>query len=147
MELPRLSISVRISHRWLLLGLLLSSIGCGSEPEKVQQPENTLFAIQKAYTDAYRKLRRPPQNLQELAPFLSEYGEVNEMMTSPNDGKPIVVIWGTNPEAERTTNPLVIAYEQEGVDGLRFVFTSMGTQQMSDEDFANANFPDGHKPG
>jgi hypothetical protein len=43
--------------------------------------------------------------------------------------------------------PLVIAYEKEGQGGVRFVFTAMGVMTMGPDEFKEANFPQGHKPG
>ena len=71
---------------------------------------------------------------------------MNSLLTSPNDGQPLVVLWGTDPRADQGNSPLVIGYEKQGKGGGRWVFHTMGVVRMTDADFAQARFPKGHTP-
>jgi hypothetical protein len=71
---------------------------------------------------------------------------VNQLLISPNDGQPLVILWGTDPRPDQDPSPLVIGYEKNGKWGQRFVFHTMGVVQMTSADFARARFPGGHQP-
>ena len=60
--------------------------------------------------------------------------------------QPYVVAWGADPRSGMQLKPLVIAYEKEGLSGVRFVYTAMGVMLMGPDEFKEANFPPGHKP-
>jgi hypothetical protein len=105
-----------------------------------------LAAIGRYYAQAEQKLGRPPSSADELKPFLPPGGELSKLMVSPNDNLPYVVVWGT----KITHSPdqyLVVAYEKNGANGYRHVFTPQGTLMLTAEDFAKAAFPPGHTPG
>lgn len=136
--------------------LVLAAIaGCSSTvtpPPSPAAAEN-LRKIALAYNNAVGKNKKPPQNLEQLKPFLKDMGNPEEILRSPGDGQPYVIIWGVTSFSQLNPSvpmgdPVVIAYERNGVDGRRFVATTMGNVvEMSDEEFAKANFPRGHKPG
>src|SRR5947207_6280163 len=79
----------------VLLGLLaVASAGCQSRAPAVKEGEsNNLAKIQTAYDSATRKLGRPPANLEELNPHLRELGDPTELLRSPRDGQPYVILW------------------------------------------------------
>lgn len=128
-----------------LLGWLVLA-GCSSTPPVQVENSENLNKVAQAYREATQKLRHPPKNEAELRPFLEKHGDPDALLRSPNDGQPFVIIWGTDPNAERTLKPGVIGYEKQGTHGRRFVFTAMGVMVMGDDDFEEANFPKGHKP-
>src|SRR5262245_28454130 len=87
---------------WLPAAALLASLaGCGPSSDPYVVPlttaEKQLTSIAMAYTDAHGRLGRAPQNAEELRPYLKAFGDPDELLVSPNDGKPFVVIWGKNP--------------------------------------------------
>jgi len=69
----------------------------------------------------------------------------DEVLRSPRDGQPFVVITGV--DFDSTAKTTIWAYEQQGADGKRYVMTlSRDVKQVPDEDFPKATFAKGHKP-
>ncbi|HJN08074.1 MAG TPA: hypothetical protein QF564_05235, partial [Pirellulaceae bacterium] len=88
-----------------------------------------------------------PKTRAELAKHLPQGSNVEQLFVSPRDDKPFVVVWGTDLNKMMTNpEPVVYGYEVDGADGRRFVLTTMGVMEMTDEDFAAASFPAGHSP-
>jgi hypothetical protein len=126
----------------VLAGLGLS--GCSPKPVIVgssKEFQNLIF-IAQAYIDAADgKLGRPPNNVDELKPFLEGMGDPNEILVSPNDGLPYVIVWGVKPGRSP------IAYEQQGKDGQRIVVGSnLMPWRVTEEGFSRLRFPPGQKP-
>jgi hypothetical protein len=132
-----------------LLGIVFCSgvLGCGS-PEGVpkDQGANHLDEVARAYIQYTNAKGRPPASAEELKPTLPQEAAAADFFQSSRDGQPFVIIWGTDPRQGMAVKPLVIGYEQQGDDGVRYVFTAMGVMTMDDETFAAANFPAGHQP-
>ena len=133
------------------LGLLvvIPGLGCSSSVEQTKmqgEVAGTLSTIAKAYLAATQKNGRAPNGPDELKPFLPPDSDQEAMFRSTRDGQPFVILWGADPRTGMDLKPLVIAYEKDGSGGNRFVYTAMGVMQMTDEDFAQANFPAGRKP-
>jgi hypothetical protein len=104
---------------------------------KAAETEN-LTKILAAYDQATRQLGRPPANLEEFKPFLTPYGNADEILRSPHDGQPYGFVWGVNVQKSslHTMPPSTLAYERQGVDGKRYVLTVMGIVPMTEEEFA-----------
>src|SRR5262249_37545185 len=94
-----------------------------------------------AYHQATKQLGRPPQNAEKLKPFLKQYGDPETILHPPQDGLPYVILWGRNIRTTtiKTMPPPIIAYEQQGVGGTRYVLTVMGIMPMTDEEFQKVN--------
>ena len=136
---------------WIGLGLLALTCGpgCGNSVEETKvkgQVGQNLETLSKAYAAATEKNGRPPSGPDELKPFLPPNAEPDAVFRSARDGQPFVILWGADPRTGMDLKPLVIAYEKDGKGGSRFVYTAMGIMQMTNEDFAQANFPAGRKP-
>lgn len=137
----------RVYARWFSgLFLLVCLVGCSSQPVAQTQDPGTLNELSKIYLAATVGLDRAPTSPQELQPYLPPGKSVDELLTSSNDRQPYVVAWGADPRTGMDLKPLVIAYEKQGSNGSRFVFTAMGVMLMSNEDFKEARFPAGHTP-
>jgi hypothetical protein len=122
-------------------------IGCAPKPVIVDLPKahQNLTRIATAYIDAESRLGRPPKNVEELKPFLKDFGNPDEMLSSPNDGLPYVIIWDT--KVAGVGGFPILAYEQKGKDGKRLVADArMQTMEVADQQFARLRFPAGHKP-
>ncbi len=120
--------------------------GCGG-PVRVQKGEaGPLNEFGTVYRQATDKLGRPPKSVEELAANAPAGKDVNSLLKSPNDNQPYVVVWGADPRSGMQLKPLVIAYEKEGLSGVRFVYTAMGVMLMGPDEFKEANFPQGHTP-
>lgn len=130
-----------------LLSLLLAvSVGCSKAEQTQNRDSGPLTQIAKAYVEATNSLNRPPLTIDDIKPHLPAGTDPSTLLNSPTDGKPYVIIWGTDPRQGMDLKPLVIGYEQEGSGGARFVFTAMGVSLMGDADFKEAKFPPGHTP-
>ena len=118
--------------------------GCARKPVVVgssKEFQNLIF-IAQAYVDAVDgKLGRPPNDVEELKTYLEGMGNPDEVLVSPNDGLPYVIVWGVKP------GRFPIAYEQKGKDGARVVVDRrLMPWRVTDEEFARLRFPPGHKP-
>jgi len=148
---PQRVISAKQLLSWIGIGLLgiISVSGCSGNAEAVKEQgavgEN-LTTVANAYRAATDKNNRPPTSPEELKPFLPPGVDQATLFQSVRDGQPFVILWGTDPRQGMDVKPLVYGYEKEGQGGERFVMTAMGVMQMTDEDFAQANFPAGHQP-
>ena len=140
------------THLWgmlLVLGLtLILQSGCSgpvAQP-KIEDVQENLSVVAKAYLEAAQKNKKPPMGVADIKPFLPKDADMEKVMRSARDGEPFVIIWGTDPQTGMDVNPLVVGYEKKGKGGKRVVFTVMGVVERTDADFGKANFPPGHKP-
>jgi hypothetical protein len=144
------------SHRqfpFLLLMLLAVLGGCNSGPYVVPLTgsEQRLVFIVMAYKDASEKLGRAPKNDEELKPHLREHGNPEELLVSPNDGQPYVVVWGGNSAGGGPTDYRgmwsILAYERKGKGGKRAVIDTRGRPLTVPEgDISKLKFVGGHRP-
>jgi hypothetical protein len=120
---------VRVVGLVILGGLFV--VGCRSAPSRTQT--NSAIANLKAIHVAYKQFitdtGRAPQNLQELAKSLPEYDQtsLDRLMRSPNDGQPYRMMWGLEVQSGQ---PVVLAHEQNGVDGSRYVLMTDGSCRL-----------------
>jgi hypothetical protein len=119
------------------LRIVLALTGCSDKPEVTVLPqgEKNLRIIARVYTKAAQSLGRSPNNVEELKPFLKDYGNPDELLVSPNDGKPYVIVPGVN--LKKALGWPVLAYEQEGKNGNRqYVDLSMNAKTATEEELA-----------
>jgi len=135
---------------WLLM--CLGGLGCGSSeapPVVAAGGESYLHlrTIKSAYANATKALNRPPQNLDELMPFLKKAGDPAKTLRSPDDGEEYKILYGVDIfDVHREDGKLpIIAYEQRGKDGMRYVLEGNNVRRRTDEEFKQALFPPGHK--
>jgi hypothetical protein len=112
--------------------------GCpGGQSGPIKETDN-ITAIRKAYVAATKRLGHPPKNIEELKPSLE--GDAAELLISPNDGLPYVIVFGADPKKH------VIAYEAKGVDGVRMVVDQGALpRRVSQDQFDMLTFAPGHK--
>ena len=153
-EATRQAVHPLVGLRLGLLLLLASLVGCFSKEPKVVPltgSETNLKNIVLAYMDAHESLHHPPKNAEELKPFLKRFGDPDQLLISPNDGEPYVVIWGADlsrggPTPYKQMFP-IFAYEKKGTGGQRAVTDVRGRPlTVPDEDFPKLTFAAGHKP-
>jgi hypothetical protein len=132
---PPLSLTV-------LLAMAVLSSGCADGEQIEQQPN--LRAIAAYYSQFLAHHRgQLPANEEEFKKFIQAKGgealsfkglTVDELFTSSRDGKPFVIKYRN---VKSWPLPEVIAYEQDGDDGMRHGATSVGEYTViSDEEFA-----------
>jgi hypothetical protein len=136
-----------IRFAWLLV--LLAGVGCntggpvvGTAPPSYQN----LKIISVVYLEATRSLNRPPERLEELTPFLKKRGDPAVLLRSPDDGQDYKIVWGVDP-ATRTESGRypVVAYEQNGSNGKRYVLVGHHVMQVTNDELRKLPFPPGHK--
>ena len=140
---------------WLaqaMLFLPLGLAGCGQSRDVVPlaDAEKSLMYVALAYSECYSKLGHGPKDADEIKPFLKEFGDPDQLLVSPNDGKPFVVIWGENPSGGPTPYKQmfpILAYEHTGVGGMRVITDVRGMPMtIPAEDFSQLTFVGRHQP-
>jgi len=134
--------------------LLAALSGCGFSGDPHVVPlttaENSLTKIAMAYSDAHGQLGHGPKDVEELKPFLKTFGNPDELLVSPNDGQPYVIIWGKNPAGGPTDYKglfPILAYESKGAGGYRAVTDVRGRPMtVPAADFPKLKFLGGHTP-
>ena len=138
--MQRLSFVGRIS--WLALlcpAVALPFLGCEWKNPEIPQPTvDRMQTIYATYNKAAEALGRGPKNLEEFKKYLPPNQNLDELLTSPHDGKPYKLVWNVNPRTPpQSAFPPVIAYEQDGKDGMFDVVTTMGVVRCNGEDLKN----------
>jgi hypothetical protein len=135
-----------------LWGLLAVS-GCSGhvKHEERDTSQENLTKIYQAYSMAVQTTKRPPQSEEDMRALLKQGGgDPDVLLRSPRDGQPYVIIWGVRLDAldiaSTEESPVVLAHEQTGVSGKRYVLRVEGSNELLTEDqFAKARFPKGQK--
>ncbi len=132
----------------LLVVTLLAGCGRGGKARERDVTEDRLYKIGKAYIQACYDLERAPESFGEIKPFIE--GETSDdMVVSPNDGQPFVILWGVDfarlPPGKE--DPFTVGgYEKHGKDGMRYVLRfPIRVGKMTEEEFQRAVFPSGWK--
>jgi len=102
-----------------------------------------LHKIGLALNEAATRLGRPPMDLSEVRPFLAEHGDPDHLLVSPRDGQPFRVFWDV--DVRSVAYDTVLAHEQVGSGGTRFVLTATAVVQLTDAELNAAAFPAGHR--
>jgi hypothetical protein len=121
-------------------------LGCSSQQKNLEEEQSNLKPLAVLYGQFVgRHQGRPPDDEAQFKQFVQTQGketlasfgvtDVSSLFVSSRDGKPYVIRYGqqalTGPPGAGGSP--VVAYEQEGVDGVRFVATSMGAVERVDE--------------
>ena len=136
----------------LLLLACLAAVGCGPSgviPEANDPTRGNLAKLGQAYIRATINLNHPPENYEQLRPFLQEQGDPDQILVSPHDGEQFIIVWGVELRRLKAQGDAVpvIAYEQHGKDGRRYVLRgSRDPVILTDSQFRSAVFPEGYTP-
>lgn len=133
---------------FLGVGLCLATVvfcvlpsGCGgSRRESQEREESNLKPLGLLYGQFIGQHRgQPPASEEEFKGFIRSAGtkqlagfgvtDLESLFISPRDQKPYVVLYGRAPVGTAR----VVAYEQEGKGGMRFIVTDLGRVQEVDE--------------
>lgn len=131
----------------MILGVGLACLGCGgpgSEASRARE-ESGLKPLAIFYGRFVpQHLGQPPKDEAEFKAYLIEPQNLEELQkvfnvpnldalfVSSRDKKPYIVIYGPT-SGEGPAGQPVVAYEQEGVNGKRFVASKMGAVEEVDE--------------
>lgn len=109
----------------------------------------SLQGLVTIYVYAAAELGRPPQSVDELQSTFEKASieDPSQMLTSTRDGQPFVIIWGLDVTGRYAGADAPIAYEREGLDGVRLVVTcGLQVLEVSDAEFADLHWPEGYEP-
>ena len=121
-------------------------VGCGSKTGPIAQEQTNLSwlgSMYAMYIGAHQG--QPPQKIDELRKFVAErssaaelsrlnVSDVNQLFTSPRDGKPFVMVHHKKlAPREGGEPPPVVLYEAVGQGGKRAVAFLGGSTQVVDE--------------
>ena len=132
--------------------VLIGITGC-SETVVSNKPldltQAKLLKVNMAYSQYTRAKGKPPKGPTDIKSFLAKMGDPDDLLKSDRDGQPFVVCWGVALQ-QANQFPMswpVFAYEKQGLDGERFVLTTLSNVvKLTDDDFRQSIFPQGHKP-
>ena len=127
-----------------LPALLLVLAGCGHQTATYQRQHSSLKPLAIVYGQYVGQHRgRPPVDEAEFRKYLASIpaerlksfgvAEVEGIFASSRDGKPYVVVYGPATAADAGSPDRVIAYEEVGQDGKRYVAFSTGKIDEVDE--------------
>jgi hypothetical protein len=137
-------------HGFVASVVLLIFSGCSSEPEipKIPVEEQNILYILRAYCKFNGEQHRTPKSLDELKPWLKEFGDPEKVVLSPRDGQPYVLVGGLDISRLPSGGVMpVVAYERKGVDGKRQVVDMRGQiRLLMPDEFKLLIFPPSHKP-
>jgi len=132
--------------KWISLIIMSVCVaGCSNaENEATLRQSSNMRSLAIAYGQFTSQNRgRPPRNEEQLRKFIEsqpgfvnpdESASIDEIFISSRDGKPYVVRYGKSAH--------IVAYEQEGVDGMRMVATQVGGTEEMDEATLRQAVPD-----
>ena len=114
--------------------------GCGGHRESQEREESNLKPLALLYGQFIGRHRgRPPASQEEFKEFIQSAGsqqlasfgvaDLESLFISSRDQKPYVVVYGRAPVGTAR----IVAYEQEGRDGTRFVANDLGNVQEVDQ--------------
>ena len=121
---------------------ILAASGCGPSKQQMEQ-ESNIKAITVAYGRYFQSNRgQPPATEADFRAFVEKMPadqlgvpDPASMWTSSRDNLPYVVVYGPNPNPPGPSGPVVI-YESKGVNGKRYIGTSLGnTEEVTEERF------------
>jgi hypothetical protein len=119
--------------------VFLSGCSSNKQPHEPSKEEDAISLVGRAYRDASLALKRGPKSLNELKPYLKKHGDPDHSLVSPNDGQPYQIIWGVIPSrpSRSSAENRVLAYEQTGKDGKRYVLDCMlKVHHLTDSEFS-----------
>jgi hypothetical protein len=126
----------------VLAAALVGLCGCSSKEKPKDPTLNSLAIICHAYTVHCYDKHRPPREAADLTGFVRELypdTDLDQLFVSPRDGQPFAIFYGcpVNNDGLNT----VLAHEQVGANGTRYVLTQAGfVKEFKDDEFAAATF-------
>ena len=121
---------------------LVNSAGCSPDVPNAQTADTAtnLMMLYRAYVEFTNENQVPPTSESDLESYI-EPENFASAFVSPRDNKPYKIYWGTPIVLSRHNDGAVIAHEQEGDDGKRYLITAHGITEMTDKQFEAAGLP------
>ncbi len=130
----------------IALSVLFLSVasGCFSRPDNVERENSTIKPLAVAYGSYISSHRGVPpaneegfrQHLQNTWENLKNFHQltsVDDLLISNRDKQPYVILYGDVTGPKGPAGMPVVAYEKTGVNGKRFVASSLGAIEEVDE--------------
>ena len=145
----------KFSHGYILAAGVLSLVGCGRGAEVSgtdYQANRQLSLVAEMYGNFMQEHNgAPPKDEAEFKSFLAKYAarrlepynvdSVDELLISPRDEQPFVVVYGKKLVSKDSPNTPWAAYEQTGVDGKRLAAQVRGVLEEYTPDEFSAKVP------
>lgn len=136
---------------WVASAVTLLSSACRPAEVVTRIPidEARLKGIVTIYAYAAADRGRPPRSVEDLLPIFRQASidDPDGALTSSRDGQPFVIVWGLDLAGRHAGTSTPLAYEREGRDGTRLLVTcGQQLRELSEEEFAAIDWPDGHVP-
>lgn len=122
-------------HRIVLTGAVaLALTGCGPAviEHKATPSADHLSKVKDAFDNFMAKNGKLPKSTKDLEPFLKPMGDPAELLKSPADGQPFVILWGVNfneatpGDDKQAPVSRIYIHEKDGVGGVRHVVFASG---------------------
>jgi hypothetical protein len=135
---------LRLTALYAVAVVFLATSGCGSHQKSAPREQSGLKKLALVYGRFLSQSRgQPPANEAEFKKFAQSLrpvdlkafniDDIEQVFISERDGKPYVVIYGKPQGPPGPGGSPVIAYEQEGKAGKRWVASVVGAVEEVDE--------------
>lgn len=136
---------IRKLHSLALLTMIVWSLGgCSQSVPEVNPKTEAQFKVLGILYGKYmgNTRGRPPAGEEQFLDFLKGkkpswekiVSSAEQLLVSPRDNEPIKVLYGEDVTKQRQTATPWIAYEQNGVDGMRQVVSVRGGLKLMDDE-------------
>jgi len=123
-----------------LLGMLSLPVlaSCGGSQEYIptgpeaEQLRQLAVAYMQHIASHNGRAPKSEKNFRKYIKYVLQYDEaqIDAMLMSPRDGEPYVVVYNVRVTGSK---PVVVAYEQSGKDGKRYIAFDFGGVEIADE--------------
>ena len=129
---------LRLKYVLLLVVAASSLVGCGGSGAAAAKSVPHVRVVTALYFQANSRLGKNPANEEEFKQAIDSanvdwstlgVSGADELFVSDRDGKPLIILYGPPPQGRPFS---VVAYEQEGLNGVRLVGTSDGQVKEAD---------------
>jgi hypothetical protein len=139
--------------KWMFALLLVSLVGCGGTSTTTgvtQRDYQALRTFSVAYEGFLKQNKgKPPADEAELRSYLTSRQSdwdavgisIDDMLTSPHSGEPLVVVYGKKPPVGKT-GLAYVAYDKTPINGKHLVVSTRGVYEEMDETQFKSVFPD-----
>ncbi len=157
MELDRKEMIDRISFvlLFVITIVFVSSVGCSSSATAPNSDNEARLKVVGILYGKYLKQSRgnASADQKQLAMYLESERpnweklaeSTEQLLISPRDGKPLVLLGGKELAQQRSEGAFWVAYESEGINGKRQVVSARGLVEEMDEQKIEQVFPSNGK--
>jgi len=123
----------------LTMGCSHKEVGSSLAPDEFTPEAEAILHVGQAYRDSYTARKKPPASIKDLKPYLTKFGDPDNLLISPSDGQPYEITWGVvpgHPPRSMKVSPFLVC-EKSGKDGKRYVLDfTFKVRYLTEEEFA-----------